>query len=139
MSLTQPQAVDEIYGVLNDAWTPSGLPLYFEDTRSERTAEEIAWAVAFIRHAAGFQATLCGEIGQRTFTRLGYITVQIFSPVARGLHEARALAKVVTDAYEGFSTPGGVWFRNVRMNEVGREGDNFQVNVVAEFRYDEIR
>ena len=63
----------------------------------------------------------------------------MFVPVGDGLSGARVLGKVVVDAYQGKSTPGGAWFRNVRLQEVGPDGNWSQVNVVAEFTYDEIQ
>jgi hypothetical protein len=41
------------------------------------------------------------------------------------------------DVFQGKSTPGGVWFRDVRLLETDAEGHWSQVNVVADFTYDE--
>jgi len=139
MSLTHQQARDEIFDVLIAAWTPTTFPIHWEEVRKQRSKDEKPWAVATLQHSAGFQSTLSGAVGSRTFTRLGFLTVQIFTPNGKGLQDAYDLAKVVSDAFEGISTPGGVWFRNVRLNEVGRDGEFFQLNVVVEFRYDEVK
>jgi len=139
MSLTHQQARDEIFDVLIDAWTPTTYPIHWEEVRNQRSKEEKPWAVVTLQHSSGFQSTLSGAVGSRTFARLGFITVQIFTPNGKGLQEAYDLAKVVSDAFEGTSTPGGVWFRNMRLNEVGRDGEFFQLNVVIEFRYDEVK
>lgn len=139
MSLTHQQARDEMFDVFKAAWDTTGYPVHFEDVRKQRSKDEEPWAVVTLQHASGFQSTLSGAEGTRTFARLGFITVQIFTPNGKGLQEAYDLAKVVSDAFEGISTPGGVWFRNVRLNEVGRDGEFFQLNVVIEFRYDEVK
>lgn len=138
-SLTYREAKDEILAIFKAAWDPTGWPVHYQDVRKQRSSDENPWAVVTLNHSAGFQDTLSGVIGSRTFTRLGFLTTQIFVPVGKGLQEAYDLAKIVSDAFEGASTPGGVWFRDVRLNEVGRDGEFFQLNVVADFRYDEIK
>jgi hypothetical protein len=139
MSLTYQQARDEIFEVFKQAWDTTGYEVHYEDVRKQRSKDEEPWAVVTLKHAAGFQSTLSGSVGNKTFTRLGFVTIQIFTPNGKGLQEAYDLAKVVSDAFEGVSTSGGVWFRNVRLNEIGRDGEFFQLNVVVEFRYDEIK
>lgn len=139
MSLTYKEAKNEILDIFKAAWDPTGYPVHYEAVREDRSTDQNPWAVVTLQHAAGFQSTLNGANGTRTFTRLGFVTVQIFKPSGKGLQEAYDLAKVVSDAFEGTATPGGVWFRDVRLNEVGRDGEFFQMNVVAEFRYDEVK
>lgn len=139
MSLTHQQARDEIFDVLKAAWDTTGYLIHWEEVRKQRSKQEAPWAVATFQHTTGFQSTLSGVVGSRTFTRLGFLTVQVFTPNGKGLQDAYDLAKVVSDAFEGTATPGGVWFRNVRLNEVGRDGEFFQLNVVVEFRYDEVK
>jgi len=48
------------------------------------------------------------------------------------------MATVARRAFEGVATPRDVLFRAVSVNEVGRSGGWRQVNVAAEFEYDEI-
>lgn len=139
MSLTYAEARDEIFAVFKTAWDTTGYPAHYQDVRKRRSRDEEPWAVVTLNHSSGFQATLSGASGSRTFARLGFVTVQIFTPSGKGLQESYDLCKVVSDAFEGVSTPGGVWFRNVRLNEVGRDGEFHQLNVIAEFRYDEIK
>jgi len=139
MSLTYQQARDEIFDLFKAAWDTTGYPAHYEEVKKQRSQNEEPWSVVTLNHASGFQATLSGADGSRTFARLGFLTVQIFTPNGKGLQDAYDLAKVVSDAFEGISTPGGVWFRNVRLNEVGRDGEFFQLNVIVEFRYDEVK
>lgn len=139
MSATFQQARDEMFDLFKAAWDSTGWPVHYEDVRKQRSTDEIPWITVTMQHSSGFQSTLSGAQGARTFSRLGLLTFQIFTPVGRGLQESYDLAKVVVDAFEGTATPGGVWFRNVRLNEVGRDGEFFQLNVVVEFRYDEVK
>lgn len=99
-----------------------------------------AWARFTIRHGRDGQRTL-GSTGNRRFGRSGIITIQVFTPLVAGggLSLAENLAIIARDAYEGVGTPEGVWFRNVRITEVGDEGAWHQDNVIAEFEYDEIK
>lgn len=139
MSLTYQQAKDEILTIFKDAWDTTGYPVHYQDVRKQRDRDEEPWATVFLQHSAGFQSTLTGVQGERTFSRLGFVTVQVFTPIGKGLHKAYELAKLVSDAYEGAATPGGVWFRNVKLNEAGQDGEFYQLNVIIEFSYDEIK
>lgn len=139
MSLTYAEARDEILAVFKTAWDTTSYQAFYDDVRQQRGDTESPWASVHLRHASGGQATLSGETGSRTFARTGNITTQIFTPSGKGLQDAYALAKVVSDAFEGANTPGGAWFRNVRLNEVGRDGQFFQLNVIVDFSYDEIK
>jgi len=154
MATTLQVAVDEIYGKLKTVWdaqTPAivgGSPatpalLLYEDTEwkgrpDEPTADP--WARVSIRHASGQQVTLADSTSKRLFRNYGAVTVQCFAPMRdnRGAPVARQLAEVVKAAFEGASTTN-VWFQSVRFNEVGREGLFFQLNVVANFEWDEAR
>ena len=138
MSLTYKQANDEILSLLKAAWDPTGHKMFWEGVRDQRETDMSPWATVVVRHAAGQQDTLGGK-GHRQFLRLGAVVVTINTPSSSGLSEGYNLAKVVADAYEGVSSPNGVWFRNVRINELGREGTFFQTNVVVDFEYYETK
>jgi len=139
MSLTFSDAVDQIMDLFKTAWDTTGFPAYYEDVRQQRDSSEDPWSTTTLRHASGQQMTLGTATGTSRFAREGLLIVQIFTPAGKGLQEAYNLAKVVVDAYEGSTTPGGVWFRNVRLNEIGRDGRFFQMNVLVEFLYDELK
>ena len=139
MSLTFEESYDSIYGLFKAAWDPTSYPAYYEAVDKGRMPDDQPWVWVSIEHAGGRQASLSSGTGQARFERNGIFTARIFVAAGKGLQDALPLAKVVADAFEGNSAPGGVWFRNVRMNEVGRDGKFFQVNVLAEFTYDEIK
>ena len=50
---------------------------------------------------------------------------------------ADEIAQIVLDAFEGQSSPGGVWFRNATPQERGQDGVWTRTDVVIEFTYDE--
>ena len=138
MNLTFAQANDDILALLKAAWDPTGHEMFYDDIREQRETDQTPWAQVVVRHAAGQQDTL-GGIGNRSFLRLGVVIVTINTPSGSGLSTAYALAKVVADAYEGVSSPNGVWFRNVRINELGRDGAFYRTNVLIDFEYSEMK
>lgn len=136
--MTYEEAVDEIQTMLINAWIPTGHKIFFESVREQRENDNSAWAASTIRHTSGNQESL-GGIGNRSFLRQGVMIVQVFTPVGNGLQESYQLAKVITDAFEGKSSPLGVWFRRVRISEIGKDGMFQQLNVVLEFEYNEVK
>lgn len=138
-SLTYKQARREILSKFKTAWDTTSYEAFYDDVKKQRSSSSSPWAVVTLRHTAGRQSTLSSDVGNRRFSRTGTLTVQIFTSAGKGLQESYDLAKVVSDAFEGSYTPGGVWFRNLTLREVGRDGEFFQVNVITEFTYDEIK
>lgn len=136
--MSPEQAVDEMQTVVKAAWDPTGHRIFWESVEWDRENDDSAWAVSTIRHVSGRQVSL-GGLGWRSFERTGIIFLQVFTRVGNGLQESYQLAKVFLDAFEGVSTPGGVWFRNVKINEAGKDGAFSQTNVTVEFRYDELK
>lgn len=137
------QARDEILGVHKTAWdadpASNGLPVLYWDTEGS-IPDSGAWCRLTVRHAEGRTAAIGGPAGSRRFRHTGTVTVQIFTPHNEGGTLSDQLCDVVENAYEGAVTsPGRVIFRNVRTNEIGQDGQWFQVNVLADFEYDKIR
>ena len=89
-----------------------------------------------VRHFNNAGQTLSGGTGTIRRTRAGTAVAQIFIPMCEGVKEAYELATEIAQVYEGKVTNEGVWFLNVRVNEIGPDGAMFQVNVLIDFRYD---
>tara|TARA_R110000851_G_scaffold16046_2_gene52521 strand:+ start:10842 stop:11258 length:417 start_codon:yes stop_codon:yes gene_type:complete len=138
MTLTYAEAAKDIGSLMLAVWTPTGHDIHWDDVRNQRNLSDDPWAVFVIRHASGTQDNL-GGIGNRNFVRTGTAIASIFTPSGNGLSESYALAKVVADAYEGQSSDNGVWFRNVRLQEIGRESQFYQTNVLIDFEYNETK
>jgi len=136
-------ARDTVLGQFKTAWDAdpesSLIPVYYWDQKRNRPADDLE---PFVRinmvHATGFQASLARDTGTIIYGREGIIQIQIFTPLGKGLTQADSLAKVAADAFEGQNN-GDIWFRNVRINEIGPDGDRFQTNVLIDFTYDEIK
>ena len=141
MSLTYNQAIDEILTVFKNAWPLSDTTVKYDDVANDSNPPPVdsPWARVILRHTTGRQATLANAQGQSRFRREGILTVSVFVKRGFGLPRSPDLATIVRDAFEGKSSPGGVWFRNVRIVEVGADGSWFIKNVVVEFTYDEIK
>lgn len=149
--MTYDEAYDEIMTLFNTAWEAQGgaaPKVFWEDLAADAPKDEVLpesrppeWARASMRFLDGQQGAFVLDTGgaPKKWERFGLVTIQIFTPAGTGLRRAGPLAKVVVDAFEGKSTPGGAWFRNVRRVDVGRSGSWFQVNVIANFEYDEVK
>lgn len=141
--MTYEQARDEMLSVFRTAWQAAQpiAPVQYPNVGQALAPPKTQgpWARVVVAHATGGQRTLAGEAGTRRFGRVGILTAQIFAPVGGGTDLAYNLAQLVVDAYEGQSTPGGAWFRNTRVNEVGVSDGWFQLNVLVDFDYDQVK
>lgn len=133
---SQAAARDAILALFKAAWDAQATPptVYYDDVVGDPPGDE-AYAVVQVRHNTSGQATF-GTTGNRKFDRTGLVTVQIFTPYGGGMVQADALAQVAQDAFEGKSADSGaIWFREVRVQEIGQDGEWFQTNVTATFEY----
>jgi len=130
---------DSILTIFHDAWTGANptYPVVYQDSPVQKPSTLLPWARVTLTHVSGRQATLCGADGSQRFRREGVLFVQIFTPMGDGLTRSDSLTNVVIQAFEGQRFDGG-FFKNVRVNEIGPDGDHYQVNVIAEFEWDQI-
>jgi hypothetical protein len=125
--------------VFKSVWDGTGHQATYTDVPATPPDSNSVWARAILRHATGAQASLSGPInGATRWNNGGTVFIQVFGPVGDGSSAAYDAAKIVADAYKGARNLS-VWFRNVRINEVGTRGAFEQINVLADFSYDEIR
>lgn len=134
MSLTYEQAHDDMQKMINEAWTATGHKIFFESVQEERDEETEPFIRVWIRHTSANQRTLGGE-DNRLFERRGFIRIEVYSRITNGLQESYQLAKVAGDAYEGRSSDNGVWFRRVRISEMGKDGIFNRIDVIVDFEY----
>jgi len=144
--MTNDEACDEIFGLFRDYWnaqTPalnSGQPVEIHWPGVTVEAPEKAYARVRLQHIPSRQLTF-GETGQRRFGRAGFVSVEVFAPLnnGQGFSLSQNLAIIARDAYEGRGTATGIWFRNARINDVGPSEQFYQMNVLIEFEYDELK
>lgn len=139
MTLTIAQARDEMLTLFRTEWiaTYPTAPILWADATSDddlpNPETDPIWCRATVRHTGGGN----DSVGNRLMYRIGAVTIQLFTRYGSGLSNNDQAAKVAMDAFQGRSTAGGVWFRNVTLNEIGQDGDWFQANIIAEFEYTE--
>lgn len=138
MSLTYKQANDDMLKMILNAWSVTGNKIYFESVQDDRETDTLPFCKVWIRHANSNQRTLGGQ-GARLFERKGFVRIEVYSRITNGLQESYQLAKVASDAYEGRSSDNGVWFRRVRISEMGKDGIFNRVDVIVDFEYHEMK
>lgn len=144
MTLTRAQGRDEINAALKAAVdvyntaNSTAYPVFYDDVdKAEADAKGPHFRIT-VRHADGEQLTLAA-VGNRRFMRGGVLIVQVMTPFGDGFTLDDVLATVARNAFEGVSTPNGVWFRRVAAKEIGKTGSYQQTNVTAAFEYTERR
>lgn len=141
MPATVEQARDEIFALLKaarDTVSP-GLTLIYDDMKAPNPTDAAPWARASVRHTGGGEISISGGNGKRRYNRLGTVYVNLFCQPGDGLRKLDPLVKMALDAYEGKSTPGGVWFTKAQVRELGIVQGYYQINVLVNFSYDEIK
>lgn len=145
--ITQSEARDEIFALFKTAWEAGTIDIvsYIPNIEYQGVqpiaTPDIAkhWCRISIQTVSENQASLSDENGQRTYTAYGLVFVQVFCPRSErnGFERGISLAQIAKRAFRGKATPGRIWFRNVRLNELEPENSFYRLNVVAEFEYDE--
>ena len=152
MTTTYSNAIDEINAVFWQDWNSaktSSVAGYVPEIRWQYVEEPSSpdgskfWGRVSTQTVFEEQSTLSDEAGlpgQKRYTSSGMVFVQIFCPksLAQAGEIGRKLAEVARNSFRGKSTPGKVWFRNARINELSPEDLFYRFNVVAEFEYDEV-
>lgn len=134
--MTYDEGRDAICNVFYNVWE-SIWPVAWGDLPATPPATETPWARVVLKHTNGRQSSLAGEVGTRRFTNSGFILISIFVPTGNANKTAYTLAQVISNAYKDARLD--VWFRNIRMNEKGASGAFTQIDVLADFFYDEVR
>lgn len=147
--ITQNAARDEIFTLFKNAWDLSIAIAGYVPEIDYQGMQPLAppdvskhWCRVSIQTVGEHQASLAndgGMPGTRTYTTFGLIFIQIFSPrsASNAFEEGILLGQIAKAAFRGKTTPGKIWFRNVRLNELAPENSFYRLNVVAEFEYDE--
>jgi len=144
----------EMYDLLRVAWaadvTSQDIPILWDGkkgavpTAGAGAVNAPNWARVSLKHnpdpTGGTQASAGADAdGTTVYDREGHVFVQIFVTDGKGLRLSDDLGTIAQKAFQGKTTsPGGVWFRHVRIVEVGESGDWYQTNVIAEFVYQEV-
>ena len=133
--MTMDEARDLMFAVVLSC--SGDMPIVWSDFGAKPPIDNVPWARVILRHTGGGQTSLSGEAGARRFSRSGIILIQLFTPIGRGQFETYPLAQKVANAFEDSRLD--VWFRNIRIMERGTSGSSEQIDVLADFSYDEVR
>jgi hypothetical protein len=128
-----------MYGLLQAAWAPTGNLLIYDDAKADNPNGAVPWARITVRHNAGGQNTISKQAGKSRYNRSGTLYVNLFAPPGDGLRSLDPLVKVVLDAFEGKTTSGQIWFSKISVRELGIVQGYYQINVLINFSYDEIK
>lgn len=151
MSLTTPQAIDEMYTLFNTAWLAGSaaivgtVPAIRWDGVEEEAAPPVDayWCRVSTEEIDASQSTLKSGIAPneaQRYTAVGLLFVQLFCPKtdAKAKERGELLAELARNAFRGVETPGGVWFRNPRATPLPSQGNALRFNIVVEYEYDSI-
>lgn len=145
MSLTITQARDEMLTLLKTAIAASSyadITIHWQDilhpdasTAPGTSRNPDPFLRVEILHLGGGQVSLSQP--RALYSRRGLIRVEIRAPQGVGMSTLDEIAQIVLDAYEGQSSPGGVWFRNAQVREMGADGIWTRSDVLIDFTYNE--
>jgi hypothetical protein len=134
--VTFDEARDAMLAVFKAAWDPK--PAHYVDvTGSVPPTDPVVWARVKIKHVDGRQGSLTGGLGTTIYDRLGFVWIQVFAPVGDGMKLGYAASQSLVNAYQ--AERGSIWYRNVRMSEMGPDGAFERFDVKADFEYRDVR
>lgn len=134
-------ARDSILDVFRTALLASAyatVPVFYDDQAKDLPSTG-SWIRVDVQHVTGRQVNIGGTIGNRRYRYTGMVTIQIFTEFGKGQVDSDALAQLMKTTFRGKNTGAdAITFRSVRIVEAGQSGNWLQVNVIAEFDYDEV-
>lgn len=144
MTLTLTQSRDEILGrvqTLVNGITSQDRPTVIYDDALKEIPRGLTdkWMRVAMIHTGGNQSTLANDRGTKRFTNTGNLVVQIFTPAGQGQRLSDTIASTIVNGFRGYASPGGVWFRNARPEEIGTSGAWYQINVRVFYQYDQLQ
>lgn len=141
---TLSEAYDDIMGRIKAKLDTVSLPVAYPDvpldvaTQAAIDSGSTAWArVTFLPNLRD-QTSLAG-VGNAKYTAQGVVIVEIYAPTGDGGVLQRSLTDLAETAYEGVSTPNGVWYTKVRTEAARPDGHWTHANVIANWSYDQVR
>ncbi|MHA1812690.1 MAG: hypothetical protein ACTSYX_04560 [Candidatus Thorarchaeota archaeon] len=145
---THEQAFDEMNTMLFDAWEADSataeIPIVWGNVAPDKQggADPFDNPQPYLRvetiHADSRTASLKGPSGARREYN-GSLVALLHIQADKGAIHALPLISVASDAFTGTKSPGGVWFRNPRINSIGPQGTWYVTALTVTFIYDLIR
>lgn len=148
MITTHEQAFNEINTILKDAWEAdiltTGIEIVWGNVAPDRqgTTDVDGNPIPYLRvetiHETSRTASLKGPVGTKREYQ-GTLLALLHIQADKGAIHALPLISVVDDAFNGTKSPGGVWFRQPKINPIGPQGTWYVMAATVIFIYDLIR
>lgn len=141
---TAAEAYNDTIGKFATKWATTSLPVKYPNVPVDAAMQtaidsgETAWARVTYKPNLRDQTSLASS-GNAKYTAQGVVIVDIFTPTGDGGTLSRTLYSLVETAFEGISTLNGVWYRQVRTEDIGQDGHYWHTQTIAEWSYDEVR
>lgn len=110
-------------------------PVAYDDVEFDIPNGE-TWVRLSIKHSHGYQASM-GSPGSNRFRSVGALFIQVFAPEGNASKDARQKADAALEIFRGL-TYQDINFYDVYAKEIGNADGWYQINVIANFRYDHI-
>lgn len=140
---TIAQALTEICLVYTDVYGADNIDLP-NKAFAEPDDAEIGYARMILSHTDMGQSSLSDATGFKLWERSGLGVIELYTPIGAGIVDAYNAAEEVVKLYQNASTPSGVWFRNVRLEDRSPNGLNpspqrkrFHLDVEFTFEYNQ--
>lgn len=140
MPCTLAEAHDQILALLPAQVT--ALAVHYPDVAPTAgfPPKAAPWARVSISDDSSGAASIGSSIGNQRYESSGLLTVELYTMSGDGRAAAQALGQAVLTAYRGKRTsPGGVWFFDETVSDVGPDGVWRHTNVRVSYRYDTIQ
>ena len=142
MIATVAEARDQIFTILRDSLDLLSFPedqIIWDNAPTDQPSGNLSTVYAEVRHTLGRQDSLSGVTGVKKWLNRGILMVTLDTPRESGGLGRDTLLQNIQEAYEGVTTPGRVWFRNVRISEGAASLGNWRrSHVFADFEYNRI-
>jgi hypothetical protein len=145
---THEQAFNEMSIMLMDAWREdpetTDIDLVWGNVAPTRKGVQDAFGNpkpylrAELIYGTSQTASLRGPSGSR-HEHSGTLVALLHIQADKGSVHALPLISVVSDTFTGTKSPGGVWFRNPKINTIGPQGTWYVMAATVTFIYDLIR
>ncbi len=141
---TLAEARDAVISLIDVAWkaapASSSIEMQYTNVQADKpnssvpVASAVSWARTTVQVLAASQSTQ----GKRRFRTIGSVTVQIFTPFGDGHTLGDTLSAIVLATLRGHvGSVDGIDFSDVTPVEIGVDGPWFNINVTAEFTFQE--
>ena len=112
--------------------------VYDDTSKTVPTDQSIKWVRISVRHGIGTRTSLGRADKKSKHTQSGFLYVEIYTPSEDGLQDSGMLSAAFAGVLRN-PVDGDIWFGDVSEVEMGKDGNWFRSDVIAEFQYDLIQ